>query len=35
MNDQVYYVCKYTPVELLKAFGAECVHLNAMPKNLD
>ena len=35
MNDQVYYVCKYTPVELLKAFGAECVHLNAMPKNFE
>lgn len=30
MND-LYYICKYTPVELLKAFGANPVCLDAMP----
>lgn len=28
---KLYYVCKYTPVELLSAFGAECLCLNEMP----
>lgn len=25
------YICKYTPVELLEAFGADCSNLNEMP----
>lgn len=29
------YVCKYTPVELLAAFGAECVNLNEMPEGFE
>ena len=30
-----YYICKYTPVELLEAFGGECAILNHMPENFD
>ena len=30
-----YYICKYTPVELLRAFGGECQILNEMPENFD
>ncbi len=30
-----YYVCKYTPVELLSAMGADCQTLNDMPDNFD
>lgn len=30
-----YYICKYTPVELLEAFGGECTILNHMPDNFD
>ena len=30
-----HYICKYTPVELLKAFGGECAILNHMPDNFD
>ena len=30
-----YYICKYTPVELLEAFGGECAILNHMPDNFD
>ncbi len=30
-----HYICKYTPVELLHAFGGECVILNHMPENFD
>ena len=30
-----HYICKYTPVELLRAFGGECVILNHMPENFD
>lgn len=30
-----YYICKYTPVELLEAFGGECAILNYMPDNFD
>lgn len=30
-----YYICKYTPVELLAAFGGECAILNHMPDNFD
>ena len=32
---KTYYVCKYTPVELLKAFGGECEILNDMPEGFD
>lgn len=31
--NKTYYVCKYTPIELLKAFGADCVILNEMPED--
>ena len=31
----LYYICKYTPVELLAGFGASCRVLNGMPKNFD
>lgn len=30
-----YYVCKYTPIELLSAFGARCENLNGMPQGFD
>ena len=29
------YVCKYTPIELLEALGAECENLNHMPEDFD
>ena len=32
---RLYYVCKYTPVELLTALGAECVNLNEMPQGFE
>lgn len=32
MKNKLYYVCKYTPVELLAGFGAECVALDYMPE---
>ncbi len=32
---KLYYVCKYTPVELLSALGAECENLNAMPAGFE
>ena len=32
---KTYYVCKYTPIELLQAFGAECVNLNGMPQGFE
>ena len=32
---KVHYICKYTPVELLAAFGAECVNLNTEPAGFD
>lgn len=28
--NKTYYVCKYTPIELLTALGAECKNLNGM-----
>lgn len=31
----MYYVCKYTPVELLKGFHTECTLLGKMPENFD
>lgn len=30
-----HYICKYTPVELLEALGADCAILNHMPENFD
>lgn len=33
--NKTYYVCKYTPVELLEAFGASCENLNSMPQGFD
>ncbi|MCC8050791.1 MAG: acyl-CoA dehydratase activase [Clostridiales bacterium] len=32
---KTYYVCKYTPLELLTAFGGECENLNTMPEGFD
>ncbi|MCD8075218.1 MAG: acyl-CoA dehydratase activase [Lachnospiraceae bacterium] len=32
---KTYYVCKYTPLELLAAFGGECENLNHMPEGFD
>ena len=33
--NKTYYVCKYTPVGLLKALGGECEILNDMPEGFD
>ena len=33
--NKTYYVCKYTPVELLAAFGGECEILNEMPEGFE
>lgn len=33
--EKTYYICKYTPVELLKALGGECEELNHMPDGFD
>ncbi|MCD8104128.1 MAG: 2-hydroxyacyl-CoA dehydratase family protein [Lachnospiraceae bacterium] len=33
--EKTYYVCKYTPLELLTAFGGECEILNNMPEGFD
>ncbi|MCD7954199.1 MAG: acyl-CoA dehydratase activase [Lachnospiraceae bacterium] len=33
--EKTYYVCKYTPLELLAAFGGECENLNTMPEGFD
>ena len=33
--NKTYYVCKYTPVELLTAFGGDCEILNDMPQGFD
>ena len=33
--NKIYYVCKYTPTELLKAFGGECENFNHMPDGFD
>lgn len=35
MNKKTYYVCKYTPIELLRAFGGECENLNGMPEGFE
>ncbi|MEA4973100.1 MAG: acyl-CoA dehydratase activase [Candidatus Metalachnospira sp.] len=31
----IYYVCKYTPLELLEAFGGKCERLEPLPDNFD
>ena len=31
----IHYVCKYTPIELFKGFGEECVVLEEMPENFE
>lgn len=33
--NKTYYVCKYTPIELLEAFGASCENLNSMPQGFE
>ena len=33
--NKTYYVCKYTPLELLEALGGECEILNDMPEGFD
>ena len=33
--NKTYYVCKYTPVELLTALGGKCEILNEMPEGFD
>ncbi len=33
--NKTYYVCKYTPIELLTALGAECENLNSMQEGFD
>lgn len=33
--NKTYYICKYTPVELLEAMGAQCANLNEMPRGFD
>ena len=33
--NKTYYVCKYTPIELLEAFGGECQNLNEMPQGFE
>ena len=33
--NKTYYVCKYTPIELLTALGAECVNMNEMPQGFE
>lgn len=35
MAKTTYYVCKYTPIELLQAFGGECENLNTMPEGFE
>ncbi len=33
--NKTYYICKYTPIELLEALGAECVNPNGMPEGFE
>lgn len=36
MNSNItYYVCKYTPIELLTAMGARCANLDTMPEGFE
>ena len=32
---KTYYICKYTPVELLRAFVGECVNFNKIPQGVE
>ena len=32
--NKTYYVCKYTPIELLESLGGECENFNHMPEDL-
>jgi benzoyl-CoA reductase/2-hydroxyglutaryl-CoA dehydratase subunit BcrC/BadD/HgdB len=31
----IHYVCKYTPLELFRAFGEDCAVLEEMPENFE
>lgn len=31
----IYYVCKYTPIELLEGLGADCLRLDPLPEGFD
>lgn len=33
--NKTHYVCKYTPIELLQAFGAQCENVNHMPEGFE
>lgn len=33
--NKTWYVCKYTPIELLRAYGAECANKNDMPQGFE
>ena len=33
--NKIYYVCKYTPIELLESLGGECENFNHMPEGFD
>lgn len=33
--NKTYYVCKYTPIELLTALGAECINMNEMHQGFE
>ncbi len=35
MENSVYYICKYTPLELLQSFGLNTVRLDPAPKNVE
>lgn len=35
MRNPLFYICKYTPVELLEGCGAECVLLDHIPHSFD
>ena len=35
MHKKTCYVCKYTPIELLQAFGGQCENLNTMPEGFE
>lgn len=35
MENKIYYVCKYTPLELFAGFGTECKRLDPAPASFD
>lgn len=35
LGQMIHYVCKYTPVELLNAFGESVLYLEEMPENFE